>query len=402
MQDNWQEFDRKLASVLQDAEEKAPRRVWRAVSARLGSKAAPVVWWKWAAPAFAFAALALGLVLSGTFRSGKGVPGTDTIIAENGTSTGSTRMQEDPSSASVQEEAPAISGLLAQDVAGASRSYRRHAGSTQAPAVSEVDDITGDSPTEEESVAVSDITPSVPSTEKSDSDNASAEEAAAAWARIEAQENAVRRGVTVQGVYAHGGLGGNDSNLSYGGTGISRLAPGPGSEDTGIGESGSSTYGVPFTLGLGVRFGLGGKLSLGTGLEYSLLTRTFTGTYQSYTGSILHTVQYVGVPINLYYDLFTTREGLLNIYAFGGGTAEVCVGNAYRLLSGPGSVIRDDAGALQFSAALGAGFQFRLSEKLGLYFDPSVRYYFHGNQPKSLRTDKPFMFTVDAGLRFNL
>ena len=42
------------------------------------------------------------------------------------------------------------------------------------------------------------------------------------------------------------------------------------------------------------------------------------------------------------------------------------------------------------------------ADSIGLYLDPSVRYYFHGNQPKSIRTDKPFMFNLDAGLRFKL
>ena len=65
-------------------------------------------------------------------------------------------------------------------------------------------------------------------------------------------------------------------------------------------------------------------------------------------------------------------------------------------------LINDKAGAFQFSAALGVGIQFKVSDKLGIYLDPAVRYYFHGNQPKSVRTDKPFMFNFDAGLRFNL
>ena len=71
-------------------------------------------------------------------------------------------------------------------------------------------------------------------------------------------------------------------------------------------------------------------------------------------------------------------------------------------MSDPGTTVKDAAGALQFSAALGIGVEIPLSGKLSLYLDPAVRYYFHGNQPKSLRTDKPFMFNFDAGLRFNL
>ena len=113
-------------------------------------------------------------------------------------------------------------------------------------------------------------------------------------------------------------------------------------------------------------------------------------------------MQYVGVPVNLYYDLYRTSDELMNLYAWGGGSAEICVSNKYRLMSAPGTVIPDKAGAFQFSAAVGLGLEFRLADKLGLYVDPSVRYYFHGNQPKSIRTDKPFMFNFEAGLRFDL
>ena len=230
-----------------------------------------------------------------------------------------------------------------------------------------------------------------------------AAENAAQWARIENEDAHKATPVKISGLYAQSGLGGNDSNISYGGTGISRMAPGAGSEDAGISEASSSTYGVPFTVGLGARFHVAPRLSLGTGLEYSLLTRTFTGTYStSYTGGIAHYVQYVGIPVNAYYDLIQTRDGLMNIYAWGGGTGEVCVSNNFRLMSAPGTTIKDKAGSLQFSAAAGLGFEFRLSRNLGLYIDPAVRYYFHGNQPKSIRTDKPLMFTVNAGLRFSL
>ena len=139
-----------------------------------------------------------------------------------------------------------------------------------------------------------------------------------------------------------------------------------------------------------------------------MLTRSFKGTYTGsaaapYDGLIFHTVHYVGVPVNVYYDLFSTRDELMKIYAWGGGSADYCVANNYRLMGAPTSVVPDKAGGFQFSAALGMGLEFKLSDKLGLYIDPAVRYYFHSpGQPKSVRTDKPFMFNFDAGLRFNL
>ena len=83
MQDNWQEIDRQIKSMLHDAEEKAPRGAWRAVSARLDSSASAAIWWRWAVPAFALAALVAGLFLSGTFDRST-APGSDVqILAEN-------------------------------------------------------------------------------------------------------------------------------------------------------------------------------------------------------------------------------------------------------------------------------------------------------------------------------
>ena len=419
MQDNWQEFDRQFKSVLQDAREKAPRRVWRAVSGRLDSAVAPVIWWKWAVPALAFAALALGLVFSGTFDRRSADPAGD-IIAQSVTVLPSDNVgsaDADTDSETITEESvaevpvssparqaahvsqPGVSGrLLADNTALAPVCDPDLAESTAAEGDQDVN-----IPAEGSNETVA--TPDSGRQVIDNQDDTAAQELASQWADIEREDIAeISRGV-FDALYARGSLSGNDSNLSYGGTGISRMAPGPGSADAGISESGSSTYGVPFTLGLGVRFRLSDKLSLGSGLDYSYLSRSFQGTYSdNYTGGIYHSVHYVGVPVNLYYNLLETGDGLFNVYAWGGGSAEMCVGNSFRLQSAPNTLINDKAGSFLFSAALGVGMEFKLTDALSLYLDPAVRYYFPGDgtQPKSVRTDKPFMFNFDAGLRFNL
>ena len=402
MQDNWQEFDRMIGSTLQDAEEKAPRRVWRAVSARLDQAAAAAAWWRWAVPAFAMAALvALGLFLTGTFNKTAPVAaGTDIIVAQN-TDNSEELVPAEQLPESPEEQAVQDSGLKTAAATRRLAQAGSSAADNAAQAVSDQTESDGQVVSQTEEVADSPSADTVKDSQVSDQEAA---EAAEQWARIESEDARVASRIKFSNLYAQGGVGGNDSNISYGGNGISRMAPGKGSPSAGITESSTSTYGVPFTIGLGARFNVAPKLSLGTGLEYSLLTRTFTGSYSdSYTGSIAHNVQYVGIPVNVYYDLFSTRDNLLNLYAWGGGSAEVCVANSYKLLgSESASTIKDNAGSMQFSAALGLGFQFKLSDKLGLYVDPAVRYYFHGNQPKSIRTDKPLMFNMEAGLRFNL
>ena len=399
MQDNWQDFDRHIRSVMQDAEEKAPRRVWRAVSSRLDSVAAAAAWWRWALPAFAAAALVAGLFFSGIFDRRADAPGDIQILADAGQQSGLSvdALAQAEVLPEIIPELPAPAARRVQKVPAVSGTISR----TDLPAED------AEVPSVAESTEPQDITPSgkdeVSQEVKNDKE---AEDIAAQWARISNEGQHRTSGLKIGSLYAQGGVGGNDSNISYGGNGISRMAPGAGSADAGISETSASTYGVPFTIGLGVSFPVSEKLSIGTGLGYSLLTRSFTGSYtgggETYNGSIFHNVSYVGVPVNAYYKLIGTRDGLMDVYAWGGGSAEICVANNYRLVNAQSRLINDKAGAFQFSAALGVGIQFKVSDKLGIYLDPAVRYYFHGNQPKSVRTDKPFMFNFDAGLRFNL
>ena len=393
-----------MQSVLQDAREKAPRRVWRAVSARLDSAAPAAIWWRWAVPAFAVAAIVAGLFLAGTFdRSGQN-PGDINILAETDiispAEDGAAEAQylADASSADMEQPSADAAPLMARSGSRRAAEPRKLSGQDEDVAVTvavPAEDNAGDAGV-------------VQAEDAETGKEADEAEIAAQWARIAQEEStkSVLGNVKVSGLYAQGSVGGNDSNISYGGNGISRMAPGSGSVNAGVSEAGPSTYGVPFTVGMGVRFHVTDRLSFGTGVDYSLLTRSFTGSYNGnnadkYEGSIFHSLQYVGAPLNVYYDLLQTRDNLFNVYAWGGGEAEVCVSNRFRLMDAANTVITDKAGSLQFSVALGLGMEFKLSETLGLYADPSVRYYFHGNQPKSVRTDKPFMFNFDAGLRFN-
>ena len=54
------------------------------------------------------------------------------------------------------------------------------------------------------------------------------------------------------------------------------------------------------------------------------------------------------------------------------------------------------------SVNLGIGVEFLLGDYLGLYIDPSLRYYFDNGQPKSIRTDQPLMLGFEMGLRVKL
>lgn len=382
-QQDIQDFDLMVGSVLRDAEVKAPSRVWKAVAARLDDSPAPApAWWKWAGASLAFAAAAaLTLVLTGTFRTPavEAVPGS--LVAEVAVET------------PAQEPVTIIEATTEMPVATAQAApvRRKPAKAIEVvpiPAAEEPIIIVHEETAEEVSGSEAPVAP--------EANDVSAEEIRQTWDRIIAEETAARKAAPVS-LIAHGLMGSN--NLS-GGTPHPWMGA-AGSFPSGIKEDGASTFGVPFTVGAGVRIGLGGKLSIGTGLDYSLLARTFAGTYQGETADFRHTVQYIGVPVNLFVELLS--EGSLGLYAFAGGEAEYCVSNKYGVLSSSSDMtIKAPVKGLQYSVGTGIGVEFGIADRLSLYFDPSVRYYFDSGQPKSIRTERPLMFNFEAGLRFKL
>lgn len=179
---------------------------------------------------------------------------------------------------------------------------------------------------------------------------------------------------------------------------------------TGIKETSTrSTYGIPVSLGAGVKIDFTDRWSLGVGLNYTLLTRRFYGSYTEVNeqGSIVintqtdirNTQSYVGIPVNAFYNIVDTRH--LNFYTYAGGAVERCVSDKYQLL-GKDITHSEKAKGVQLSVNLGIGVEFLLGDYLGLYIDPSLRYYFDNGQPKSIRTDQPLMLGFEMGLRVKL
>ena len=57
---------------------------------------------------------------------------------------------------------------------------------------------------------------------------------------------------------------------------------------------------------------------------------------------------------------------------------------------------------LQWSVNVGVGLQYFFTDFFGLYFDPSLVYFFDCDQPFSIRTSQPLQFEMELGLRFKL
>lgn len=169
------------------------------------------------------------------------------------------------------------------------------------------------------------------------------------------------------------------------------------------------TYGIPLSFGAGVKLNFTDRWSMGLGVNYSVLTSKFSGKYTKVedgiasvpiTSTVHNTLHYIGVPVNAYYNII--NRDFINFYTYAGAAVEKCIANRYEMQTTPVIHHEEDVKGLQVSANLGMGVEFLLGKHLGIYIDPSLRYYFDSGQPKSIRTAQPLMLGFEMGLRFNL
>lgn len=191
---------------------------------------------------------------------------------------------------------------------------------------------------------------------------------------------------------------------------MKRPSVNPMPKKTGIEETSTrGSYGIPVSFGAGVKVDLSDRWSIGTGLNYTLLSRQFYGKYtqinanggidNSLSSDIRNVQQYVGIPVNAFYDMISNER--ISLYAYAGGSVEKCVSDRYSIL-GTSIVHKEKADGVQLSANAGIGVEFMLGKHIGMYIDPSIRYYFDNGQPKSIRTTQPLMMGFEMGFRARL
>lgn len=428
--DKYTDFDLELKRMLQDAEEEVPSRIWHAVSDELDRRdRRKVVALRWRRAAVGFAAAAA--VLSGIFvflgRDRAAEPDlTAAAVKEQAASPDMTAEEAVPTI----EEQIVSTGTALADVPA--RSPRSTVSGTVPSEVVPADTFT---PAEEETEEAIVGTPSEVTIETEAVSNEN-EVVATPESASPVQDPASRPAETDTRTAITGTpndpfawpedtdaeeighlpslvVAGNAMTNDFSGQDIRQMrAPASGIKTrTGVEDKGSSTFSIPITFGLGVRFDLSDRWAVGTGINWSRLSRTFNGVYtevndngdvvRNINSEIVNDIHYIGIPLNLYFSIFDSRN--LRFYAWGGGSAEKGLVSRFRIQSNAGDITyKESVNGLQWSAAAGLGLEFLLGEHLGLYLDPSARYYFDCGQPLSIRTERPFMMNYEVGLRFNL
>ena len=414
---NMTDFDLFVKRSLQDAEEEVSPRVWSGIESRLAAmeaqKAAAAsrknhsFGWGWPVAALAMAAvLAAVIILPGTKRNSNLINHNDTtLLTDASTGRQVTVSGQDGGEPVTVSEVPAASGQNS----ASGRQQLRPAGRVSAPVISEGQAKSQESsaPAQQKTLepqagkpAVQEPQAAEPAAQEPKTQHEVVTPAAGQpdeFARMAYEDQMSRKAPVRISALAGGNLGAGNSASSAPLYGVSAKNDYIPSE---IQEQGESSYSIPFSVGVGVRFELTPRLSIGTGVDYSLLSRNFNGSLASASGAVTkgdirHDMQYIGVPLNIYFNLL--GSGSLRLFAFGTGEAEWALSSKYTLGD---QRISYKVNGTQFSAGGGLGVEFRITDGFGIYAAPNARYYFNCGQPKSIRTEKPFLINFNAGLHF--
>ena len=148
---------------------------------------------------------------------------------------------------------------------------------------------------------------------------------------------------------------------------------------------------LPISAGFSIRKNLPKGFSVETGLVY-----TFLASDILYEGAVKETSQklhYLGIPLRANWN-FVDKDKF-TFYVAAGGTIEKCI---YGKMGSENLSV--DPVQLSVLAAIGA--QYNIGKHFGIYLEPGISYFFDdGSDIRTIRTDNPCNFTLQAGLRLS-
>ena len=381
------EFDIQVRNLLQNAEEPVSPQVWEGVVAGLDRKRRVVPMWVWrtAAGVAAAAAVVAGVVF---------LTPAATVIEEHSNpivtiAEAPATMAEEPAVATeqepvrlaahravpakpapMQEEAPAVKAVPVQE-----------APEQNAPAQKK----------QEKTVVPVQIDP--------------AQDAQAQFNLLAQAESRSESGRGFS-LSASGNLEGLRRSSVGGGFNRPYSAPAANAEEGIYNQSPEVGFSLPFSAGIGLKYNFTPRWGVGIGVRYTNLSRTFVGDY---VGAGFREIQtdidnhqhWIGIPVHLYYDI--VNRGRWRVHTFVGASAEFLADSDF-LIHGSSRDFHYHQRSTrpQWSGDLGLGVEFRITPVVGIYLDPSFRYFFRTDlQPRSIRTIQPLRFDLEAGVRFS-
>lgn len=159
----------------------------------------------------------------------------------------------------------------------------------------------------------------------------------------------------------------------------------------------------PITFGISVTKSISDRLSLETGLQYSILKSRFTIGEGGDSAATRQKIHYLGVPLRVSYKWMDYNR--LSAYASAGVTLHVPV---YSKLVGSADndwkrIIFGDkrfSPPLQWQTGASVGVQYEFAPNTSLFVEPTVNWFIpSGDETHTIWTEQPVMFTCPFGIR---
>lgn len=164
---------------------------------------------------------------------------------------------------------------------------------------------------------------------------------------------------------------------------------------------------TPFTFGVSVYKSLGKRWSIGTGVNYTRLSAELTSGSQSDFISSEQNIHYVGIPVQVNYNII--QKGAFTGYITGGGAVEKAVSGDIKTKYIVDGTVKQETKEeisekpVQVSVNSAVGVQFRVVKYIGIYAEPGVGYHFNDNSSlKTIYKEKPLNFNLKFGVRILL
>lgn len=171
----------------------------------------------------------------------------------------------------------------------------------------------------------------------------------------------------------------------------------------------STKHHQPVRYGVSVRYELGPRWAIESGVTYSYLRSDMSAETDSYKRQTRQTLHYVGIPLSASYSVWRNKG--LNIYVTAGAMAEKMVSGKAETTCVSANKQEPTARCnenlsmkqLQWSASGAVGGEYMLTPYFGVYAEPGISYYFdNGSGITTIYKDKPLNFSLNLGLRISL
>lgn len=145
----------------------------------------------------------------------------------------------------------------------------------------------------------------------------------------------------------------------------------------------------PLSFGVSMRKNLAKGFSVESGLTYTYLASDVR--YEGSSEKISQKLHYIGIPVRTNWNFVETKN--FTMYVSAGGSIEKCV---YGKIGTESETVKP----VQLSVMGAIGAQYNISNRVGLYVEPGVSYFFDdGSSIQTIRKESPCNFTLQAGIR---